>query len=168
MDHAPGGQRGDIVDVGEALVQRLAEHGIPAIQSKTIHDYPSFMKAYGSFEVTAKKMLEENPSIQMLFDIHRDAGKKEDYTAMVNGNSGGENTIIVATGQPGYEQPHWQQNYAFAKLLDAKLNQHYPGCHGESNLWNGALTSIFTPTHYFWRSAVRKTPRKKLFAAQSC
>jgi stage II sporulation protein P len=127
VDHAPGGQAGDIVAVGEALVKRLAQHGIPAIQSKTVHDYPSFMKAYGPSEVTAKKMLAENPSIQMLFDIHRDADKRENTTVMVNGVTVAKVTIIVATGQPDLVQPHWQQNYAFAKLIDAKLNQHYPG-----------------------------------------
>ncbi len=131
LDHAPGGQSGDIVEVGEALVQELAEHGISAIQSKTIHDYPSFIKAYGPSEITAKKMLEKDPSIQMLFDIHRDAGKKEDYSTTVNGQAVAKITIIVATGQPGYEEPHWHENDAFAKLLVAKLNQHYPGlCRG--------------------------------------
>lgn len=131
MDHAPGGKSGDIVEVGEALVQDLAEHNIPAIQSKTIHDYPSFIKAYGPSEITAKRMLAENPSIQMLFDIHRDAGKKEDYTATADGTTMAKITIIVATGQPGYEEPHWHENDAFAKSIVAKINQHYPGlCRG--------------------------------------
>ena len=127
VDHARGGKCGDIVDAGEALVKRLAEHDIAAMQSKTVHDYPRFMKAYGPSEETAKKMLAENPSLQMLFDIHRDAGKKEDTTVMVNGLSTARISIIVAIGQEGLPQPHWQQNHAFAKLIDAKLNQHYPG-----------------------------------------
>lgn len=125
--HKPGGQQGDIVLVGEALANRLEKHGIPTIQSKAIHDYPSFMKAYGASEITAKKMLEDNPSLQMLFDIHRDADKRENYTAVINGSNAARITIVVATGQPDLVQPHWQENHAFAKLIDAKLNQHYPG-----------------------------------------
>ncbi|MDR3588565.1 MAG: stage II sporulation protein P [Negativicutes bacterium] len=125
--HKPGGQRGDIVDVGEALVKRLAQHGITAVQSKNIHDYPSFMKAYGPSEVTARKMLEENPSIQMLLDIHRDADKRENATAVINGVPMAKITMVVGMGQPDLVQPHWQQNHAFAKLVDAKLNQYYPG-----------------------------------------
>jgi stage II sporulation protein P len=125
--HKPGGQRGEIVEVGEALVKKLAELGIPAIQSKNIHDYPSFMKAYGPSEITAKKLLEENPSIQMLFDIHRDADKRENATAIVNGVPVAKITIVVGRGQQDFVQPHWQQNHAFAKLIDAKLNQHFPG-----------------------------------------
>lgn len=127
VSHKPGGQRGDIVDVGEALVKRLAQHGVLAVQSKNIHDYPSFMKAYGPSEVTARKMLEDNPSIQMLFDIHRDADKRENATAMINGVPMAKITIVVGMGQPDLVQPHWQQNHAFAKLIDAKLNQYYPG-----------------------------------------
>jgi len=125
--HSPGGQRGDIVDVGEALVKRLSTYGIETVQSNKIHDYPSFMKAYNASEITVKNMLSENPSIQMIFDIHRDAEKKENTTAVVNGVQVARMMIIVATGQPGLPQPHWQDNHAFAKLIDAKMNQRYPG-----------------------------------------
>ncbi|MDR3565217.1 MAG: stage II sporulation protein P [Negativicutes bacterium] len=127
VSHARGGQRGEIVDVGEALVKRLDQHGVLAVQSKNIHDYPSFMKAYGPSEITARKMLEDNPSIQMIFDIHRDADKRENATAMVNGVPMARITIVVGMGQQDLVQPHWQQNHAFAKLIDAKLNQYFPG-----------------------------------------
>lgn len=125
--HKPGGQRGDIVDVGEALVKRLSINGVTTMQSTKIHDYPSFMKAYNASEITVKNMLSENPSIQMIFDIHRDAEKRENYTATVNGVQVARVMIIVATGQAGLPQPHWQSNHAFAKLIDAKMNQRYPG-----------------------------------------
>ncbi|WP_371370625.1 stage II sporulation protein P [Sporomusa aerivorans] len=129
--HRPGGQRGDIVDVGIALAKRLEKAGVPAVHSAAIHDYPSFMKAYGPSEVTAQKMLADNPSIQMIFDIHRDADKRQNVTADYNGVQLAKITIVVATGQQDLPQPHWQQNHAFAKLIDAKLNAKYPGlCRG--------------------------------------
>ncbi|MDF2876300.1 MAG: stage sporulation protein [Sporomusa sp.] len=131
VTHRPGGQRGDIVDVGLALAKQLEKNGVKAIHSATIHDYPSFMKAYGPSEITAQKLLTENPSIQMIFDIHRDADKRENVTAVFNGVSMAKITIVVATGQQDLPQPHWQQNHAFAKLIDAKLNAKYPGiCRG--------------------------------------
>jgi len=125
--HKPGGQQGDIVDVGGALAKRLATYGIATVHSTTVHDYPSFMKAYGASEITVTNMLAENPSLEMIFDIHRDAEKRENYTTIVNGIEVARMMIIVTTGQPGLIQPHWQQNYAFAKLIDAKMNQRYPG-----------------------------------------
>jgi len=127
VTHRPGGQRGDIVDVGEALGKKLNTYGIKTVQNNTIHDYPSFMKAYGVSEITASKMLAENPSLQMLFDVHRDADKRENYLVNINGIPVAKIMIIVTTGQQGLVQPHWQQNHAFAKLIDAKLNQRYPG-----------------------------------------
>ncbi len=125
--HKRGGQQGDIVDIGGALANRLEKYGIRSVHSKDIHDYPSFMKAYGPSEITAKKMLADNPSIQMIFDIHRDAEKRENAVTMVNGSEVARIGIVVATGREDFPQPHWQQNYAFAKLLDAKLNQYFPG-----------------------------------------
>ncbi|WP_093795784.1 stage II sporulation protein P [Sporomusa acidovorans] len=129
--HRPGGQLGDIVEVGAALANCLEKAGVKTIHSVAIHDYPSFMKAYGPSEVTAQKMVTENPSLQMLFDIHRDADKRENVTAVINGVQAAKITIVVATGQQDLPQPHWQQNHAFAKLIEAKLNEKYPGlCRG--------------------------------------
>ncbi len=125
--HKPGGQRGDIVEVGAALARRLEAHGIVTLHNTTVHDYPSFMKAYGASEVTVKKMVAEHPSLQMIFDIHRDAEKKANTTVMVNGVPAARIAIVVAVGQQDLPQPHWQQNHAFAKLLDAALNERYPG-----------------------------------------
>lgn len=127
VSHRPGGQRGDIVEVGSALIKQLEKHGIKSVHNTNIHDYPSFMKAYGSSEITVKNMLSDYPSIQMLFDIHRDADKRENVTATVNGVQVAKILFVVATGQQDLVQPHWQENHAFAKLIDAKLNQHYPG-----------------------------------------
>lgn len=128
--HSPAGTPGDIVLVGTRLAKQLEKNGIPTVQSETIHDYPSFMKAYGASEETAKKMLAAYPSLQMLLDIHRDADKKENTTVMINGRPAARIMIVVATGHDGLPQSHWQQNYAFAKLLEAKINQHFPGLCG--------------------------------------
>jgi stage II sporulation protein P len=126
--HAPGGQKGDIVDVGEALAVYLQkDHGIKTVNNQAIHDYPSFMKAYAPSEITANKILQDHKSIQMLFDIHRDADKKENTTAIIGGEEVARIRIIVAIGQPDLPQPHWQQNHAFAKLIEAKMNEKYPG-----------------------------------------
>lgn len=127
VSHKPGGQQGDIVEVGEALRKRLGQHGIAAMQSRNIHDFPSFMKAYGPSEITAQKMLADNPSIQMVFDIHRDADKRDNATVIVNGVAMARVTLVVGMGQADLVQPHWQQNHAFAKLIDARLNQQFPG-----------------------------------------
>lgn len=127
VSHTRGGQQGQIINVGLALKNRLEVDGIKTVHSDAVHDYPSFMKAYGASELTAQKMLQDYPSIQMIFDIHRDADKRENAVAIVNGVPAAKILIVVATGQADLVQPHWQQNHAFAKLIDAKLNAHFPG-----------------------------------------
>ncbi len=125
--HRRGGQPGDIIQIGQVFVDTLNHRGISAVQSKNIHYYPSFMKAYGPSEITAKKLLEDYPSIEMLFDIHRDADQRENSIVVINGVPVAKILFVVAQGQQELQQPHWQENYAFAKLIDAKLNQYYPG-----------------------------------------
>lgn len=125
--HRPGGQIGEICKVGDALVQSLAKNGFVALQDTTIHDFPSFMKAYGASEVTLQRMVKENPSLQMVFDIHRDAEKRENVVGTINGKPSAKISILVAQGQKDLPQPSWQKNYALAKLIDQKCNQKYPG-----------------------------------------
>lgn len=127
VTHAKAGEQGDIVIVGETLAERLATYDIQAIQSKKVHDYPSFMRAYTPSENTLKKMLADYPSIQMVFDIHRDAEKRENSVAQIDGLYVARISIIVARGQEDLVQPHWQENHAFAKVINDKMNQHFPG-----------------------------------------
>lgn len=129
--HRPGGQKGEICEVGAALVEALEAHGISAVQDTTINDYPSFMKAYGASEVTAKRMLETYPSLQMLFDVHRDAEKRETVVTEIGGESVARFSIIVAQGQEDLPQPHWRENHALAKRIAALCDERYPNlCRG--------------------------------------
>ncbi|MDU2066589.1 MAG: stage II sporulation protein P [Sporomusaceae bacterium] len=129
--HSAGGQKGDIVQVGAALSKRLENRGVGVVQSSAVHDYPSFMKAYNLSEITLQRMLNDHPSLQMVFDIHRDAQKRENVTTTIQGVPTARILIIVAVGRPDLVQPHWQQNHAFAKQIEAKLNKEYPGlCRG--------------------------------------
>ena len=127
VTHRRGGQAGEIVAVGESLVRQLAEHKIQSIQSKQIHDFPSFMKAYGPSEVTIKKMLADHPSLQIVLDIHRDAEKRENVVAEIDGITVARIAIVVAVGQEDLVQPHWQKNLAFAREINDKMNKYFPG-----------------------------------------
>lgn len=127
VTHSRGGQAGEIVAVGDALVQQLAKYKINSIHSKQIHDYPSFMKAYGPSEITVKKILADNPSVQVVLDIHRDAEKRNNSIVEVNGAQVARIAIIVAVGQEDLVQPHWPKNLAFAELIQQKMDAYYPG-----------------------------------------
>ncbi|MDU4959825.1 MAG: stage II sporulation protein P [Sporomusaceae bacterium] len=127
VTHRRGGQVGEIVTVGGALAEQLAAYQVQSVHSKQVHDFPSFMKAYGPSELTAQKMLADHPSIQILLDIHRDAEKRENTVVEINGVAAARIAIIVAVGQEDLVQPHWQKNLAFAKQIDEKMEAYFPG-----------------------------------------
>ncbi len=125
--HAAGGQRGEIVEVGEFLVRCLADKGVRAVQSKKVHDYPNFMQAYSASEKTATEMVDEYKSLDILFDIHRDASKRDAALVTIDGKTTAKVLIVVAQGQDGLPQPHWQENYRLAKAIEQKMDELYPG-----------------------------------------
>jgi len=125
--HSPGGQQGEIVAVGRALVETLEREGVAAIQSENIHDYPSFMRAYGASEETVVQMLEKYKDLVYIFDVHRDAESRANVTTRIDGETIASISIIVAQGQEGLEQPHWRKNYAAAKKLKDVCDEKYPG-----------------------------------------
>ena len=125
--HAAGGERGEIVEVGEFLVRCLAEKGVRAVQSKKVHDYPNFMQAYGASEKTATEMVGAHPSLDILFDIHRDASKRDSISVTIDGKTVAKVLIVVAQGQDGLPQPYWQENYRLAKAIEQKMEEMYPG-----------------------------------------
>ncbi|MDL2280689.1 stage II sporulation protein P [Selenomonadales bacterium OttesenSCG-928-I06] len=126
VTHKPGGQLGDIVDVGESLLNALDKEGILSVQSRNIHDYPSFMKAYAVSEITAQKMIADNPHIKVIIDIHRDAGKRKDNIVDINKKTAAKISFVVAEGQEDLLQPLFKENLAFVKKINSKINKLYP------------------------------------------
>lgn len=128
--HVAGGECGEIVEVGAFLAECLAKHGVRAVQNSCVHDYPNFMHAYSASEKTASRMVADYPSLGMMFDIHRDASKRADAIVSIDGVTAAKVLIIVAQGQDGLPQPHWQENYRLAKALEQKMEELYPGLSG--------------------------------------
>lgn len=127
MAHSPGGQTGEICNVGAVLADNLSRRKIAAIHDTTIHDYPSFMKAYGASEVTVKRLVEEYPQLQIVIDLHRDAQKRAEVTTQINGAAVAQICFVVAQGQEDLPQPHWQENHAMAQLINDRCAAKYPG-----------------------------------------
>ncbi|MGB9661544.1 MAG: stage II sporulation protein P [Moorellaceae bacterium] len=125
------GKNGSIVTVAATLAQSLIqEYGIPVVRSDTIHDYPDFTLAYANSEKTVRHLLAEYPSIQVVLDIHRDAGLQEPPIAYIDHQEVAQILIIVGS-DARLEHPHWRQNEAFARRLAAKMDELYPGlCRG--------------------------------------
>ncbi|MCG0277571.1 MAG: stage II sporulation protein P [Thermanaeromonas sp.] len=125
------GQNGGVVRVAAVLAETLTQdYGIPVVRSETIHDYPDFTLSYANSEKTVRRMLAENPSIQIVLDIHRDAGLKQPPVAYIN-NQEVAQILIVVGSNARLEHPNWRQNEAFAQKLAKIMDELYPGlCRG--------------------------------------
>lgn len=119
------GQNGGVVDAADVFQEALQKkYGIRTVHSTTIHDYPDWNRSYQNSLNTAKQLLQAYPEAKAVFDIHRDAGftSKKTTTATVHGKSAAKIMMVI-----GCNHDNWQENLAFARLLEVKCNELYPG-----------------------------------------
>ena len=121
----------NVVSVGEALAQALEAGGIKVVHDKTLYDYPSYNSSYSNARKGIKKALEENPSISMVLDLHRDAVEKngEQMRFVVDREDGtvARMMLVVGTDAGGLKHPDWPENMSLAVKLHARLEQLCPG-----------------------------------------
>jgi len=116
-----------VVRVAQVLEKTLRDkYKIGAVRSQQVHDYPDWNLSYTKSKETGKSLLAKNPSIQVLIDIHRDAGIKDKQSVIIKGRSAAKVLIIVGSAQR-LENPNWEKNKEFADKVHAKMNELYPG-----------------------------------------
>lgn len=121
-----------VVRVGEEITERLEKSGFKVIHDKTIYD-ASYNGAYGRSLKSVEKFLEENPSIVITLDVHRDAihydnGTRCKPTAEINGKKAAQVMIISGAEEGEIEDyPNWEQNLTFAIALQNKVEENYKG-----------------------------------------
>ncbi|HBT20323.1 MAG TPA: hypothetical protein DEA47_02990 [Peptococcaceae bacterium] len=121
------GKNGGVVRVAEVLERCLEnKYGVPVVRSTKIHDYPSWSLSYSRSKETAKSMLAQHPSIQILLDIHRDAGLRNKKIVNINGKNAAQILLIVGSNKR-LSHPNWEKNKEFAEIINKKMNEMYPG-----------------------------------------
>ena len=121
----------NIIAVGAALADALAARGISVIQDRGLNDFPSYAGSYNRSLETAKRYLEEYPSISLVIDLHRDAiaatdGSQFKTIADINGELCSQVMLVVGTNGTGLEHPNWTQNMQLALRLQYEMNRSYP------------------------------------------
>ncbi|WP_347490567.1 stage II sporulation protein P [Desulfoscipio sp. XC116] len=121
------GKRGGVVKVAEALEEELEKkYGVRVARSDTIND-ANYNSSYTKSQETLQKLLEDNPAVQVVLDIHRDAGKpRKDSLVTVDGQQVAPVLIVVGSDARS-PFPAWRQNYTFAKELAAEIDKESPG-----------------------------------------
>lgn len=122
----------NMVRVGTAICAELRDMGIGVVHDTEIHD-AKYTGAYDRSRESIEKIMAENPSIQVVIDVHRDAIKQQDGTrikptAEIGGKKAAQ-IMIIAGCEDGKvcDFPRWEENLTFALQLQKCAETKYPG-----------------------------------------
>ncbi|MCL2023731.1 MAG: stage II sporulation protein P [Oscillospiraceae bacterium] len=120
----------NIVRIGRELAGILEAAGYRVIHDTTIHD-STYNGSYNRSRATVEKHLAENPDIQVVLDIHRDAihngNTRQKPVAKIEGKKAAQIMIITGVEEGGITNfPNWRGNLTFALHLQKALEDRYP------------------------------------------
>lgn len=129
----------NMVRVGEEICKVLENNGYKTIHDKTVYD-ETVSGAYDRSRENISKILKENPSIQVVLDIHRDSiylkdGTRVKTVSQINGEKVAQ--IMLTTGcEDGNvtDFPNWEKNLTFALNLQQNLVRQAPSLMRPMNL----------------------------------
>lgn len=139
VDSTAGDAGTSIVGMGNYLAKRLGEKGIAAMHHDGVYDLIDGKldrsKAYECSEEGVRKILKENPSIEVVIDLHRDGVGND--THLVTDINGKQTAKIMffnglsrtkANGNISYlPNPYIQDNLAFSLQMQLASEKMYPG-----------------------------------------
>ncbi len=122
----------NMIRVGDEMEKLLEAEGICVVHDREIHDYPSYTNSYKKSMSSIESYLKQYPSIQIVFDLHRDAvqesdGTKIKFVSEIAGEQVAQVMIVCGTDENGLEFPNWEENLRFAMQIQNKLETDYPG-----------------------------------------
>lgn len=111
-------------EAGNIMTETLEARGIKVIHDKTIHDNPSYNASYERSYETVTAILRDNPSIECIIDLHRDAiaGSAEGPTETVDGKTCAYYSYVLGATAPTYAS-----NKAFLNRLNSIAASDYDG-----------------------------------------
>ena len=122
----------NMVRVGTAICEELTKMGIGVVHDTEIHD-TKYTGAYDRSRESITQIMAENPTVQVVIDVHRDAIKQSDGTrikptAEINGKKAAQ-IMIIAGCEDGKvtDFPRWEENLTFALQLQKTAETDYPG-----------------------------------------
>lgn len=120
----------NVVAVGEAFCDALAEHGIQSIQCRIMHDKDDYNSAYSNSRETIKKYLEKYPTIKYVIDLHRDSlgengGEKIKPLASEIDNCA-QVMLVAGCHGNGVIYNKWEENLSLALKFKKAMDTRYP------------------------------------------
>lgn len=135
-DSAPGDPNGSVVAVGERLAQLLREqYGFNVLHHTGEYDVADRDNAYSYAGPALEQVLAENPSVEVVIDLHRDGVAEGTHlVSEVNGKQTAQIMFFnglsrtTANGNIAYlANPNLADNLAFSFQLKLTAEEYYPG-----------------------------------------
>lgn len=121
----------NMLSIGQALEENLQKQGFSVLRDQAIHDSPSYNYAYSHARKSAAAFLNENPTIRLVLDLHRDAveTKSGQLRPLVPGSTPptAQIMLVVGTDGTGLKHDNWEQNLSLALKLHTILEELCPG-----------------------------------------
>lgn len=134
-DSVKGDSSTTVVGLGDYLTKLLEERGYAVLHDTGAYDLPERDRAYSCAAPSIEKILEENPSIQVVIDLHRD-GVNEDVHLVTEQNGKKMAKIMFFNGLshttalgdiPYLKNPYIEDNLAFSLQMQIAAAEYYPG-----------------------------------------
>lgn len=136
VDSAPGDPNSSVVAVGERLAQLLREqYGLNVLHHTGEYDVADRDNAYSYAGPALEQVLAENPSIEVVIDLHRDGVAEGTHlVSEVNGKQTAQIMFFnglsrtTANGNIAYlANPNLADNLAFSFQMKLAAEEYYPG-----------------------------------------
>lgn len=120
----------NMISIGKVFQNVLEENGIKTLHISTVHDVP-YTTSYKKSLESVTNALKENPSIEVVIDLHRDAiiGANQEKVrpiTTINGIETAQVMLVCGTGEGGLPHPHWKENLSFALKVQNVMQASYP------------------------------------------
>lgn len=135
-DSTPGDASMTVVGIGDYLEKLLEEkYGINVLHHKGQYDVPSRDNAYSNALPDLEKILQENPTIEVVIDLHRDGVPADrHFVTEVNGKQTAQimffNGLSRTTSQGDLTylaNPYIADNLALSFQMQLAAAEYYPG-----------------------------------------
>ena len=135
VDSEMGKEEDSIVGAGEILADYLRSYGFDVYHHKGEYDVKNRDYAYSNSLPEIQKILEENPSIQVVIDLHRDAvAETTRLVTQVQGKNVAKVMFFNGLGRTKdkgeisyLKNPYLNENLAFSFQMKLACDEYYPG-----------------------------------------
>ena len=140
----------NVVAVGKVLAEELNNRGVSTIHCTTMFDAESYSDSYNLSEKAVQEYLAKYPSIQYVFDVHRDSitranNEKIKPVTTVNETKTAQAMFVVGTDSGGANHPNWISNLTVATFFQNKLIEKYGNIMRPINLRKASFNAEHAP-----------------------